>query len=252
MKGPAVSHSPKRGLRSAARFGSVWPASLSLLSVPIASGSAFSRRAGWGHTQVWQELRGGGGSHCSWHRFSACPRSAHPHHVQRRGDQFPSLSRVPCCGRFSSCGLCSLWAEVSASLSLPNSLPLVRPSAFSVSRRSLACFRRASSFLLPVRLSGCRQQCRWRACDAQLSQEAGRPGSWQPGFRGADTPGVGSSRRPTGGSPPSKWMGRAACGPSLRKSPALETQQAPALDVNDLRRIWGYNIIVKRRALRTR
>lgn len=173
-------------------------------------------------------------------------------HVQRRGDQFPSLSRVPCCGRFSSCGLCSLWAEVSASLSLPNSLPLVRPSAFSVSRRSLACFRRASSFLLPVRLSGCRQRCRWRACDAQLSQEAGRPGSWQPGFRGADTPGVGSGRRPTGGSPPSKWMGRAACGPSLRKSPALETQQAPALDVNDLRRIWGYNIIVKRRALRTR
>lgn len=43
------------------RFGSVWPPSLSLLSVPIASGSAFSRRAGWGHTQVWQELRGGGG-----------------------------------------------------------------------------------------------------------------------------------------------------------------------------------------------
>lgn len=204
---------------------------------------------------MWQELRGGGGGLTAPGTDFQRVRGPHTRtHVQHRGDQFPSLSRVPCCGRFSSCGLSSLWAEVSASLSLPNSLPLVCPSAFSVSRRSLACFRRASSFLLPVRLSGCRQRCLgvWRACDAQLSREAGHPGSWQPGFRGADTPGVGSGKRPTGRSPPSKWMGRAARGPSLRKSPALETQQAPALDVNDLRRIWGYNIIVKRRALRTR
>lgn len=90
---------------------------VSLLSVWIASGPAFSPRAGQA-AQVWQDLWG---SHYSWHRFLACLLSAHLRHVQSRGDRFPSLPRVPCCGRFSS-----LWTEALALSPLLNSFPLIR------------------------------------------------------------------------------------------------------------------------------